>query len=245
MTSVVFRLFGVARQGVKSKRFFVLSLLVPSLSRRESVKELASTVDTTLYEITDAVTTVDIVTGEHTLNLSSKQSETNRAESILNSIVANPAIVGARSGARQVPPTDRRYKRLKLVFNRVVSASHAADEIKKSILFVYFDDPLKNAFALDGNKIVFFIGFTEDVNDDKLATVIGHEMADNTASHISEAAASKLLVGLAGGDTDRAGWDEAFTLKQEQEADELGILYATLGGLRPLRGVEVLETPSE
>ena len=64
----------------------------------------------------------------------------------------------------------------------------------RSVAFVYFDDPLWNAFALGGNKMVFFSGFTHAVDDDELAAVIGHEMAHNTASHISEQRASKLIV---------------------------------------------------
>ena len=217
----------------RAKKLVALPLLVMCVTGCESIGEFASAVDTGLYEITEAATEVDAVTGERSLNLVTGQSEAKRAEATLGRIVANPTTIGARPDARQVPPSDPRYIRLERIFNRVVSASHAADEMNRSVAFVYFDDPLKNAFALGGNKMVFFTGFTEDVDDDELAAVIGHEMAHNVASHISEAVASKLILSLASDSADRAGWDQAYTLKHEQEADELGILYATLAGYDP------------
>lgn len=225
--------FIAALKSWKVKRLIALSLLALCLAGCKSIGELASTVDTALYEVTEAVSNVDTVTGERSLSLSTRTSEISQAESALNRIVANPTTVGASAGARQVAPTDRRYRRLARILNRVVSVSHATEEMHKSVEFVYFDDPLENAFALGGNKMVFFTGFTEDVDDDELAFVNGHEMAHNTASHLSEALAARLLVELAGGDTDRAGWGEAHTLKQEEEADKLGILYATLAGFDP------------
>ena len=215
------------------KKLAIASLLVLSLTACDSITEFASHGDQFLYEVADTVAKPDKVTGERSLNLTTEQEEINRSEAVLEQIVADPTLVGAQPGARRIPESDGRYRRLAYIFNRVVSTSHAADEMGRSVAFVYFDDPLWNAFALGGNKMVFFSGFTQAVDDDELAAVIGHEMAHNTASHISEQRASKLIVGLAGGGTDRAGWQEAFTLKAEQEADELGILYAALAGYDP------------
>ena len=225
--------------GVKS--LAAAALLVSVLTACETATDVASTGDAFLYEVADAVTRTDLVTGERALNLDTKEADIERADAALAQIIADPAAIGARPGARLIPETDDRYGRLARIFDRVVSVSHAADERGKSVGFVYFDDPQWNAFALGGNKMVFFSGFTETVDDDELAAVIGHEMAHNTASHISETIASKLLVGLAGGDTGQAGWDEAYTLKHEQEADELGTLYAALAGYDPYAAARLWE----
>ena len=211
----------------------LVPLLALSLASCATIKEYAARGDELLYELSDSVARPDEVTGERSLNLTSKEEEIRRSERMLDQIVADPTLVGAQPGAELVAVDDARYRRLVQIFDRVVSTSHAADEVGKSVGFVYFDDPLQNAFALGGNKMVFFSGFTASVDDDELAIVIGHEMAHNVASHISEQRASRLLVGLAGGDTGRAGWQAAFTLKAEQEADELGILYAALAGYDP------------
>ena len=92
--------------------------------------------------------------------------------------------------------------------------------------------------------MVFFSGLTESLEDDELAAVVGHEMAHNTAAHISEHAAAK-IVSLATERGRRKGWNEAYTYKGEQEADELGILYAALAGYDPYAASDLWEGRSD
>ena len=222
-------------------------LAVFALSACESIGEFASTVgetakatDTLLHETAGTLTKVDKVTGRRSLNLDTKEREYERGESTFAQILSDPTKVGARPGARPVPATDPRYRRLERMFERIVSASHAADEPGTSAEFTLIDDPQWNALALGGNKTVFFTGLTESLNDDELAAVVGHELAHNTAAHISEYAAAR-IVSLATERGRKKGWNEAYTYKHEQEADDLGILYAALAGYDPAAAATLWE----
>lgn len=214
-------------------------LAVLALSACESIGEFASTVgeaakatDTLLHETAGALTKVDEVTGSRSLNLDTKQQDYERGASTFAAVLSDPAKVGARPGARPLPATDPRYRRLERIFERIVSASHAAGEAGRPAEFALIDDPQWNALALGGNKTVFFTGLTDSLNDDELAAVVGHELAHNTAAHISEHAAAR-IVSLATERGRKKGWNEAYTYKHEQEADDLGILYAALAGYDP------------
>lgn len=209
------------------------ALLLLSLSMSGCVEDIISQADALLYRVANTGSRPDAITGRRSLNFTSRDAEIRSSERRVREIIRNPEKIGARPGARRVSPFDPRYERLARVFHRVVSASHAADEIERSVRFVYFDDPLWHAAALGGNKMVFFTGLTEDLDDDELAAVIGHEMAHNAASRISDRASSKTIISLAGGRTDREGRHAAYTLKEEKEADEIGILYAALAGYDP------------
>ncbi len=171
--------------------------------------------------------------GERSPNFIPRAAEVRASERRMREIIRNPEKIGARPGARRVSPFDPRYERLARVFHRVVSASHAADEIERSVRFVYFDDPLWNAAALGGNKMVFFTGLTDDLDDEELAAVIGHEMAHNAASHVSDRVSSQTFINLAGGRTGRKGRGATYSFKEEEEADKMGILYAALAGYDP------------
>ena len=214
-------------------------LAVLALAACESIGELASTVreaakatDTLLHETAGALTKVDGVTGRRSLNLDTKQRDYERGASTFAAVLSDPTKVGAQPGARPVPAADPRYGRLKRIFERIVSASHAAGEAGRPAEFVLIDDPQWNALALGGNKTVFFTGLTDSLNDDELAAVVGHELAHNTAAHISEHTAARIL-SLATERGRKRGWNEAYTYKHEQEADDLGILYAALAGYDP------------
>ena len=226
-----------------------LAALAPSAC--ESIGEFASTVgeaakatDTLLHETAGALTKVDVVTGSRSLNLDTKQQDYERGASTFAAVLSDPTKVGARPGARPLPATDPRYRRLERIFERIVSASHAAGEAGRPAEFALIDDPQWNALALGGNKTVFFTGLTESLNDDELAAVVGHELAHNTAAHISEHAAAR-IVSVATERGRKKGWNEAYTYKHEQEADDLGILYAALAGYDPDAAAALWEIRSD
>ncbi len=198
----------------------------------ESIVETAKAADTLLHETAGTLTKVDKVTGGRSLNLDTAQREYERGASTFAAIVSDPTKVGAQPGASPVPAADPRYGRLERIFERIVSASHAAGDAGRPAEFALIDDPQWNALALGGNKTVFFSGLTDSLNDDELAAVVGHELAHNTAGHISEHTAAR-IVSLATERGRKKGWNEAYTYKHEQEADDLGILYAALAGYDP------------
>ena len=229
MDSVVCRISGAMLAG----------LAVLALSACESIGDFASAVgeaakvtDTLLHETASALTKVDEVTGRRSLNLDTKQRDYERGASTFAAILSDPTKVGAQPGARPVPAADPRYRRLERILERIVSASHAAGEAERPAEFTLIDDPQWTALALGGNKTVFFTGLTDSLNDDELAAVVGHELAHNTAAHISEGTAAR-IVSLTTERGRKKGWNEAYTYKHEQEADDLGILYAALAGYDP------------
>lgn len=215
-------------------------LAILALSACESIGEIAAKTDTLLHETAGALTKVDEVTGQRSLNLDTKQRDYERGASTFAQILSDPTKVGAQPGARPLPATDPRYRRLQRIFGRIVSASHAAEEAERPAEFALIDDPQWNALALGGNKTVFFTGLTDSLNDDELAAVVGHELAHNTAAHISEHAAAR-IVSLATERGRKKGWSEAYTYKHEQEADDLGILYAALAGYDPYAAAALWE----
>ena len=207
-------------------------LAVLALPACESIGEIAAKTDALLHETAGVLTKVDEVTGQRSLNLDTKRRDYERGASTFAQILSDPTKVGAQPGARPLPATDSRYRRLERIFERIVSASHAAGEAGRPAEFALIDDPQWNALALGGNKTVFFTGLTESLNDDELAAVVGHELAHNTAAHISEHTGAR-IVSLATERGRKKGWSEAYTYKHEQEADDLGILYAALAGYDP------------
>jgi metalloendopeptidase OMA1, mitochondrial len=131
--------------------------------------------------------------------------------------------------------------------------------------FVVFDVPQINAFAMAGGKVGVFSGlFKVAKTDDQLASVIAHESAHVTATHVHEKLSRELAVntvgtvgmigGLAGGasgltvsalsdvyglTTGISGF--AFDRAKEKEADYVGLMYMARAGYDPNAAVAVLE----
>ena len=63
----------------------------------------------------------------------------------------------------------------------------------KSWKLVVINDPLVNAFSIPGGKLVVFTGILNFANTkDKLAAVLGHEIAHQVARHSAESISSKI-----------------------------------------------------
>lgn len=125
--------------------------------------------------------------------------------------------------------------------------------------FVVFDDPKEvNAFALPGGKVGVYSGLLRVAQtDDELAVVMGHEIGHVTARHGSERMSQALLVALGGlaldaglkDTSDRDAWLAAYGVGSavavvlpysrlnENEADEIGLIYAAKAGYDPRAGI--------
>jgi len=182
-------------------------------------------VDRQLYNLSNAVAPVDRVTGQRSLNFSSREEQIARGNAETQKILAHYKQINEQVDAAQ-------YRRVQNVFARVHGVSHLKNEQWKAYLL---PDPAFNAFTVGGTDIFIFKGLMDAVqNDDELAAVIGHEIAHVTANHIGEQQAYTMAAKLKGNSgAGKQSFQAAFTLKNEEEADEIGGLYATLAGYDP------------
>ena len=130
------------------------------------------------------------------------------------------------------------------------------------------EDKAVNAWCMPGGKIVVYTGLLEVADtDDKLAVVIGHEIAHALAKHGAERMTGQLAVAgtaMAVGYTlkdesekNKKAFMTAFAIgsqfgvllpfsrKHEYEADEIGLLLSTLAGFNPDSAVDFWLSMSE
>lgn len=126
---------------------------------------------------------------------------------------------------------------------------------------VVFRDPAVNAFALPGGKIGVYTGIlTVANNQDKLAAVIGHEIAHVIARHGNERVSQSTIVqggvsvikgvgneNLAGilGAGATVGVILPFSRKHETEADILGLDIMARAGFDPRESIKLWEGMKE
>ncbi|MBL4574867.1 MAG: M48 family metallopeptidase [Opitutaceae bacterium] len=134
--------------------------------------------------------------------------------------------------------------------------------------FVLFENESVNAFALPGGKVGIYTGLLKVADtDEKLAIVMGHEIAHVTAKHGSERMSQSILVGLGGVglavamDDEDSGTRNAamaaygvgatlgimlpYSRLNESEADQIGIIYAARAGYDPRVAIEFWTAMSE
>ena len=172
----------------------------------------------------------DRVTNQPVLNLLTLAEMDERAERNLQNALQDYEMLGFQ---HITADRDPRLMRLERVFIAVHQHSH----LKASPLrIVLIDNPVFQAYTFGGGAVVFYTGLTERLNDDELAAVIGHEIAHIAASHIAEQT-SRSLVNIESG-----YWEPSLTgldaLNAEMEADQIGLVYATLAGFSPIASVQ-------
>ncbi len=99
--------------------------------------------------------------------------------------------------------------------------------------FVYTTNPAWNAFAAPGGIISVHKTLAEDVDDDELAAVLGHEIAHVTCRHMTERMTHESITSLASEAAQTALYKASYSTECEAEADRVGILYAALAGYDP------------
>lgn len=179
----------------------------------------------------------DRVTNQPVLNLISTAEMDARAERLLEQALQDYKALGFQ---HITAPSDRRLVRLKTIFDRVQNYSHLKDSTIKVILI---ESPIFQAYTFGGGAVVFYTGLTEQLNDDQLAAVIGHEIAHIAANHIAEHTSRSLV------NTDTGIWTPHLTgfyaLNAEMEADQIGLVYAALAGYSPDASVTFWAEQSE
>lgn len=91
-----------------------------------------------------------------------------------------------------------------------------------------------NAFVNGGTYLVVHYEVMNQVTDDELAAILGHEIGHVAANHVYEGMTYQAVAALTKSHSaKREGFRTAYTHENEKEADEIGILYAALAGFDP------------
>lgn len=186
-------------------------------------------IDRGLYSLSDAVAPVDRVTGQRSLNITARAAQIKQSDEegdkLIRRYVAAGKPVNEKINAAE-------YARLTRIFSRIHAVSHMSNE-KWTAHFLPDSD--WNAFTMGGTYIFVFKGMMDALkSDDELAAVIGHEIAHVAANHVYEQQSYTMAARLRGSrGAEKSGFQAAFTLKNEEEADKVGTLYATLAGYDP------------
>jgi len=203
-------------------RAFIYLVFCVSLIGCESV-------DKALYEVSQGISSVDRISGERNLNLASRQSQILKSNAEINQLIQ-------QAEAENLPLNEKvdpdGYNRLLKIFKRVHAVSHMKGEDWNLLLI---PDNSFNAFVNGGTYVVVNKGLLDKVeSDDEIAAILGHELAHVAANHVYEMQSHLTIANLKGSrSASRNTFHSAFTHKNEEEADEVGILYATLAGYDP------------
>ncbi|MDF2182431.1 M48 family metallopeptidase [Neptuniibacter sp. CAU 1671] len=187
-------------------------------------------VDQSLYQVAEAVSEEDRVTGRRSLSLADRKAQIEAGNAYVEQVIAQEKKAG-RGINEQVDKAQ--YQRLVRVFDRVHRVSHLSQERWQPILI---KNEQFNAFTTGGTYIVVFSGLMNSVKDDaELAAVVAHEIAHTVANHAFERRTMSQLTALTGSSSARrSSYQAAFTHENEREADRIGILYCALAGYDPL-----------
>ena len=148
-------------------------------------------------------------------------------------------------------------KRVHRIFNKMVPYANKENQTGQPFNWqiTVIKSKELNAWAMPGGKMAFYTGLVDSLklNDDEIATVMGHEMAHALKEHGKAEAnfgmatgiaaslghvalstvigsdASELAVGL----TKNYGLDKPFSRSAETEADEVGLMLMAKSGFNP------------
>lgn len=202
----------------------LIFLTVFSLYGCETLQNL----DKGLYAATNTITQKDKITGKRVIS-NTREEQIAQGNAIMEQLIASADSEGLKYNTTLNP---KAYNRLVQIFEKIHSVSHLKNEEWTLILI---DDDSFNAFVTGGTYIVVHSGLENQLTDDsEIAAVIGHEFAHVVANHMGERQAHHKLASLAGSKSaSRASFKTAYTHENEEEADEIGILYASLSGYDP------------
>lgn len=195
-----------------------LSLLLSGCSTLDSI-------DRGLYDGHRSITQEDLITGQRTASFNSRSDQIVKGNAAMRRIL--------RKYNRLNEKVDRgSYNRLLNIFNRVHAVSHFAHE--NWDVFLLPKDGF-NAFVTGGTQVAVFRGLMDEVRDDAaVAAVIGHEIGHVAANHVFEK--QQLMIALAQialKDGPAVGSGFAYSALNENEADKIGVVYASLAGYNP------------
>lgn len=184
-------------------------------------------IDKGLYDVAESITETDRVTGQRTLSAADRSAQIRQGNAAVEQLLADEKKAGRRINAAL---DSRQYQRLVRIFDRIHQVSHLSQERWQPILI---DRDSFNAFTTGGTYIVVHRGLMQQLNDDEVAAVVGHEIAHTVANHAGERQTTQQISTLASSAARKQGYQAAYTHELEREADRIGVLYAALAGFDP------------
>ena len=161
-----------------------------------------------------------------------------------------------QQNAKAIDTSSVTAQRVHKIFNKM--KPYAEQENKTGVPFQWENTVFRtnelNAWAMPGGKMGFYTGLVEklNMNDDEIATVMGHEMAHALQEHGKSSRNVTLITGIVGQVADAAvtattgvdtqgllsvGTDlianKPFSRSQETEADEVGLMLMAKSGYNP------------
>ncbi len=187
-------------------------------------------IDKALYDVSNSVSSVDRVTGERSLNFYNREDQIAKSNAEVEQLLSQKYTSQGKKLNGQLDPAG--YKRVQEIFRRVHQVSHMRGEQWDVILI---PEDSFNAFVTGGSFVIVHEGLLKELkSDDELAYVIGHEIAHVSADHVYESQSYSVGAMMAGSKSaQRDSFQSAFTHKNEEEADMIGLLYSTLAGYNP------------
>ncbi|WP_261843347.1 M48 family metallopeptidase [Aliamphritea ceti] len=205
-------------------RILMLLLGVTTLSGCQVLQSI----DKGLYDVAEAVTETDRVTGQRALSTANRNQQIALGNQYVDKLLQDEQKQGRKVDSAL---DTRQYRRLVRIFDRIHPISHLRQERWKPVLI---DRDSFNAFTTGGTYIVVHLGLMKQLNDAEVAAVVGHEIAHTVANHVAERQTHQQLSGLTSSSAvRRKGYQAAFTHEREREADRIGILYSALAGFDP------------
>ncbi len=186
--------------------------------------------DQSLYGVANSVSTQDRVTGSRILASGDRTAQIAESNAAIDQQLAKLTAGGGKVNA-EVDAAG--YARLVAITQRIIKASHFADEASQWKV-VLLPDKEFNAYVNGGSYVMVYKGLLDSVkSDDEIAAVIGHEVGHVAANHVGRQQAYQ-IVSLLDRKNGGEAFEQSFTLAQEQQADQIGILYAALAGYDPM-----------
>ena len=190
--------------------------------------EFASDLDKVVGVSVDALTEVDQVTGQISLNLTrSKDAYEKGLARFQERDLQNQS-----EGVFPLPASHPKYLRVKSLYDKVLAVSHYKDQ--ENLMLGVYQSPGLNYYATGGGHIGIYSGLLDSSTDGEVAYFIAYALAQNAAAHSFEREAH---VRLNKKSEIKQGYVEVFTNLNVKEADSIAILYMTLAGFDPYSSV--------
>ena len=190
-----------------------------------------------MAQLSESETECDPVTGQSVINKYTLDQEIEEGRSLESQFIEREKRDGCT--VDQDPDAIQRVKR---VLSTIIQVCHLP---RLPWRFHVSSRPVFNAFATFGGLIFVFKGLLNEVSDDELGAVLGHEVAHVTCRHLTENLSHGEMAGAFSKSAHSGYYKASFSTEQEAEADRVGILYMSLAGFDPRQAWKIWQRMHE